>query len=115
MFIIHKTQETTERYSRLMGKILCKVAFISFENPVFFHNFKNNGDNYDYKYLADFEFIDYLSAVTHRKYPHQKNVIICIDDFPDEVKGLLRMNSDVVGAFKAAFNDLHLDQLAKEV
>ena len=47
MFIIHKTQETTERYSRLMGKILCKVAFISFENPVFFHNFKNNGDNYD--------------------------------------------------------------------
>ena len=114
MFVIHKTQETTERYSRLMGKILCKVAFISFENPAFFHDFKNNGSNYDYKYLADFEFIDYISALTHMNYTHQRNVIVCIDNLPEEVKGLLRMNSDIVGAFKAVFSDLKLDRLAKE-
>ena len=114
MFIISKTQETTERYSRLMGKELANVAFISFENPIFVHSFKRDGDNYKYNYIADFEFIDYISALTKKQYPHQKYVVICIDDFPEEVKGLLRINSDVVNAFKSVFEDLQLDHLAKE-
>ena len=113
MFIIARTPETKERYSRLLGKSLANVAFISFENPIFFHSFKNNGDNYKYSYIADFEFIDYVSALTHNKYAHQKNVLICIDDFPEEVKGLLRMNGDIVNAFKSVFEDLYLDRLAK--
>lgn len=114
MFVINKTQETSKTYSRLIGKTLCNIAFISFENPAFIHSFKRDGDNFKYTYIADFEFVDYISAITHTSYAHQSRVVICIDNFPDEVKGLLRMNSDVVGAFKAAFNDLHLDQLAKE-
>lgn len=115
MFIIARTQETKERYSRLLGKTLANIAFISFENPAFIHSFKRDGDNYKYTYIADSEFISYISAITHHNYTFQKNIIICIDDFPDEVKGLLRMNSDVVNAFKAVFSDLHLDQLAKEI
>lgn len=116
MFIITKTPETTDRYSRLLANgHLANVGFLSFENPAFVHSYKRNGENYKYQYIADFEFIDYLSTITNKPYPHQYRVLICIDDFPEEVKGLLRMNSDVVGAFKAVFNDLQLDQLAKEV
>ena len=115
MFIISKTEDTTLRYSRILGKNLANVAFISFENPMFIHSFKRNGENYKYQYIADFEFIDYLSALTHKVYPHQKNVLICIDDFPAEIKGLLRINADVVNAFKAVNNDLQLDHLAKTV
>ena len=115
MFIIHKTPETTERYSRLLGNTLANISFISFENKAFFHNFKENGSNYNYQYIADFEFIDYIAALTHCAYPHQKYVIICIDNLPDEVKGLLLMNPDVVNAFKSTFEDLQLDHLAKEI
>ena len=113
MFIINKTPETTRGYGRLLGQVLANVSFISFENPAFIHSFKKDGDNYKFQYMADFEFIDYLSAITHRKYTHQRNIIICIDDFPEEVKGLLRINSDVVNAFKTVFEDLQLDHLAK--
>ena len=116
MFIINRTPETIDRYSRLLANgHLANIGFISFENPAFVHSFKRDGDNFNYQYIADFEFIDYIAALTNKQYPHQKNVLICIDDFPDEIRGLLRMNSDVVGAFKAVFNDLQLDQLAKEV
>ena len=113
MFIINKTPETTQRYSRLLKNDLTKVAFISFENPAFIHSFKRNGENYKYQYLADFEFIDYLSAITHCNYAHQPQLIICIDNFPDEIKALLRLNSDIVNAFKTVFEDLQLDHLAK--
>lgn len=115
MFLINKTPETTKAYSRLVyGDVLANIAFISFENPVFIHSFKRDGENYNFQYMADFEFIDYLSVLTHHKYKHQKNIIICIDDFPEEVKGLLRINSDVVNAFKTVFEDLQLDHLVKE-
>ena len=70
--------------------------------------------HYKYQYIADFEFIDYISAITNKKCPYQKQVLICIDDFPDEIKGLLRMNPDVVNAFKTVFEDLQLDHLVKE-
>ena len=113
MFIINKTEETTQQYGRLLGKELANVAFISFENPIFMHSFKQDGDRYHYQYMMDFEFMDYLSALTHKNYPHQRNVLICIDDFPEEIRGLLRLSGDVVNAFKANCNDLTLDRLAK--
>ncbi len=102
-----------QTYGRLIGKGLAKVAFISFENPVFIHRFAKYGDNYNFGYLADYEFLRYLSALINKPIKEQSQVVILLDEFPEDIQTFLRITPDVVAAFKSLRSDLELDKLCK--
>lgn len=89
----------------------CKPLSLKFYS-VFNKNF--NQKYAQYRWVCDEEFFKYLQKFSNiERLDKRTNFSICIDSFPNEIQAYLKVNPDIVSAFKLYLNDPKLNKLYK--